>query len=37
MLWMSLFTIYWMQIMYQNQLLNVPQWKLTSFALTILV
>jgi hypothetical protein len=39
MLWTSLFTIYgnWMQILYQNQLLNVPQWKLTSDALTFLV
>jgi hypothetical protein len=26
-----------MQIVYQNQLLNVPQWKLTSDALTFLV
>ena len=37
--WTSLFTIYWnrMQILYQNQLLNVPQWKLISDALTFLV
>jgi hypothetical protein len=27
----------WMQILYQNQLLNVPQWKLISDALTLLV
>jgi hypothetical protein len=26
-----------MQIVYQNQLLNVPQWKLTSDGLTFLV
>jgi hypothetical protein len=37
MLWTSFFTIYWMQIVYQNQLLNVPQWKLTSDALAFLV
>ena len=39
MLWTSLFTIYWnwMQILYQNQLLNIPQWKLISDALTFLV
>ena len=38
MLWTSLtFTIYWMQIVYHNQLLNVPQWKLTSDTLTFLV
>ena len=37
MLWTWLFTIYWMQIVHQNQLLNVPQWKLTSDPLTFLV
>jgi hypothetical protein len=37
MLWTALFTIYLMQIVYQNQWLNVPQWKSTSNALTFLV
>ena len=32
-----LFTIYWTQIVYQNQLLNVPQWKWPSDTLTFLV
>ena len=40
MLWSigrPLFTIYWMQIVYQIQLLNFLQWKSTSDTLTFLV